>query len=111
LEWVGWISLMILIFYSAYPGKVKKLESKVKKLERKQGGAESMSKIINTLVGKSCKIKTDDALTLVGSTDIQCMVLDADDEWIKLAYTDKKNVAKTKILRIDSIDNIELNIE
>lgn len=67
-----------------------------------------MSKIINEVVGKTCKIKTEDALGLVGSPDIICTVLDADDEWIKFTYTDKKNVSKTKISRIDSIDNIEL---
>lgn len=108
MEWIGWITLVILLCYSAYPGKVRKLESKVKRLERKQGGVDSMSKLMNELVGKSCKIKIADALGLSGSKEIRCMVLDADDEWIKFTYEDKKNITKTKILRIDSIENIEL---
>ena len=33
MEWVGFIALMILICYSSYPDKVKRLEAKVKKLE------------------------------------------------------------------------------
>ena len=36
MEWVGFIALMILICYSSYPDKVKRLEVKVKKLERKE---------------------------------------------------------------------------
>ncbi len=38
MEWAGWIAMIMLLYYSSYPGKVNKLECKVKKLERKQGG-------------------------------------------------------------------------
>lgn len=44
----------------------------------------------------------------MGTPYIKCAVPDADDEWLKLTYADGKNSGKTKILRIDSIDNIEL---
>ena len=70
-----------------------------------------MSKIISELIGRNCKIETDDALVFAGNTEVKCTILDADDEWIKFTYSDKKNVVKTKILRIDSIDNIELITE
>lgn len=124
LEWAGGISLVILLCYSAYPGKVEKLERKLKKLEhnqkverlesqlkklgRNQKGEIIMSKIISELVGKTCIIKTDEALSLIGAQTLKCNVLDADDEWIKFTYTDRKQNTKTKILRIDSIDDIEL---
>lgn len=111
MEWVGWISLIIILCYSAYPGKVKKLESKVKRLERSQKGDINMSKIICGLVGKSCKIRTEEALVLTGAQEIECDVLDADDEWITIEYYDKKQNKKVKIVRIDSIENIELNAE
>lgn len=67
-----------------------------------------MSKIIHELVGKTCKITTNGDSIFDIDTDIICTVLDVDDEWIKFTYTDKKNNAKTQILRIDCIDNIEL---
>ncbi len=107
MEWVGWLSFIIMLFYSSYPGKVKKLESKVKNLERKQKGENTMSKIIHELVGKTCKITTNGDSIFDIDTDIICTVLDVDDEWIKFTYTDKKNNVKTQILRIDCIDNIE----
>ena len=106
LEWAGWIAMIMLLYYSSYPGKVNKLECKVKKLERKQGGKSKMSKIINDLVGKNCKIESDNL-----SYDIEndtCMILEADDEWIKISYIDSKKVTITKILRIESIETVEL---
>lgn len=108
LEWIGCLSLFVLVCYSSYPGKVRKLENKVKKLERKQSGGGQMSKIIRELIGKDCNITTEEALLWSGSTQIACKVLDADDEWVKFTYCDRKNAVKTKILRIDSIDHIEL---
>jgi hypothetical protein len=64
-----------------------------------------ISKIINDLVGKQCKIETED---LVINDNFDCTVLESDDEWIKITYTDKKNNVITKILRIDNIDSIEI---
>lgn len=108
MEWVGWLALIIVLCYSSYPEKVKKLESKVKNFERKQKGENAMSKIIHELVGKACKIIINGDSILDIDTNIICTVLDVDDEWIKFTYTDKKNNSKTQILRIDCIDNIEL---
>lgn len=105
MEWIGWVVFIIILFYISYPGKVRKLESKVKKLQIKQKGDKKMSKIINDLIGKQCKIETED---LIINDNFDCTVLDCDDEWIKITYTDKKNNVMTKILKIDAIDSIEL---
>ena len=48
------------------------------------------------------------ALQLVGSTEMKCLVLDTDDEWMKVRFTDKKNNQITKLLRIENIDEIEI---
>jgi len=108
---MGWFAFIIMLCYSSYPGKVNMLECKVKKMERKQRGDNYMSKLINELVGKTCKIQTNGDSIFDINTDVNCTVLDTDDEWIKFTYTDKKNNFKTKILRIDFIENIELNDE
>lgn len=108
MEWMGFLALMLLLYYSSYPNKVKKLEAKVKKLERKEKGDNTMSKLVQELVNKNCKMKTGDALQLVGSDKLQCFVLDADDEWIKVRYEDKKKNQVTKLLRIENIDDIEI---
>lgn len=108
MEWIGWLSFAMILCYAAYPSKTRKLESKVKKLQREQRGVSEMSKIISALVGQDCKLKTEDNAFLFGSEEMVCTVLDADDEWIKLTYCDKKNVRKTKILRVDAIESVEL---
>lgn len=108
MEWVGLVALGLILCYSSYPGKVKRLETTIKKLERKQRGEDSMPKLISALVNKECKIKSDDALRLTGTTEIKCLVLDVDDEWIKVHFEDKKNKQVTKLLRIENIDEIEV---
>lgn len=108
MDWIGFIALILILCYSSYPDKVKRLEAKVKKIERKEKGDNSMSKLIQELVNKNCKISTGDALQLVGSDKLQCFVLDADDEWIKVRYEDKKKNQVIKLLRIESIENVEI---
>lgn len=108
MEWIGWVSLVLILCYAAYPEKVRRLESRMKKLQKTQSGGLKMSKIMSELVGERCRIKTDEAFAFVGSGELTCRVLEADDEWIKLCYTDRKNAEKIRILRIDSIQSVEL---
>ena len=108
MEYFGLLAFALVMCYSGLPGKVKHLEAKVKKLSKNQKGESYMSKLINELVGKDCIIKSDLGLELVGRTDIKCKVIDVDDEWIKLTFTDKKNKVVTKILRIENIDEVEI---
>lgn len=108
LEWMGWMSFFIILCYSAYPGKVKRLEGKVKKLEKKNKGENVMSQIIKELLDKTCKITTSGESAFDVSADEVCTVLAVDDEWIKFTSTDKKNHTKTQIMRIEDIDHIEL---
>ncbi|MBQ4531553.1 MAG: hypothetical protein IJA36_13245 [Lachnospiraceae bacterium] len=70
-----------------------------------------MSKIISELIGKKCVITTTDTLQFVGDTKVKCNVLDVDDEWIKISYTEKKGNTKIKIMRIDAIDGVEVDVE
>lgn len=108
MEWVGLVSLVLVISFIGYPARIRKLEHKLAKIERKSKGENDMSKIINSLVGKQCKIKTEDGVWLSGNPEIRCTVLDADDEWMTISYTDKKEKTFTKIIRIESIDSVEL---
>ena len=88
MEYMG-VAAFIMACYligQSLPDKVKRLEAKLKRFERKQKGENTMSKLMNELVGKECKIKSDDALALVGSQEIQCVVLDIDDEWMKIKH-------------------------
>ena len=113
MEWigVGVAAFILLICHASYPKKIRQLETAVKKLDKKQRGENGMSKLIHELVGKECKIKSEDALQLVDSTEFQCFVLDTDDEWMKIRYTDKKKNQIVKLLRIETVDEIEVTQE
>ena len=107
MEYFGVFAFILILAYSSYPGKVKRLEAKIKKLEKKQKGDTVMSKLINELVGRECRIKPEVELELTDAW-IQCYVLDADDEWVKIQYEDKKKGSITKLFRIDNIAEVEM---
>lgn len=110
MEYFGVFAFILMLAYSSYPGKVKRLEAKMKrfeKMEKKQKGDPVMSKMIEELVGKQCRIKPDEEIEIMDSW-IECQVLDADDEWIKIQYEDKKKGLITKLFRIDNIEEVEI---
>ena len=111
MECFGLIAFVLVMCYSSYPTKVKKLESKIKRLERKLRGDGYMSKILNELINKKCILVTnsnagDDAFITVNGR-FECTILDVDDEWIKFTFTNKKGVVKTHIIRVESIDRVD----
>lgn len=110
MEWIGVLSFLMVLCYSDLPQKVKRLEAQVKKCQLEKKGGKEMSKLISELVGKKCTIITfGKAAQLTGVTKLNCTVLEADEEWIKISYTEKKGNIKTKILRIDEIDGVEMD--
>ena len=104
MEWVGVIALILILCYSSYPSKVKKLERKVKLLEKKLKGENKMSDLIKSLINKECEISFEDEFTPL----VRCTVLDVDDEWVKIGVKDKKENIKTKLIRIDGIKKVEI---
>ena len=45
-----------------------------------------------------------------GKTELSCKIIDADDEWIKICYTEKKDKQVAKLMRIENIESIEEQI-
>lgn len=104
MEFIGWVCFIIIIYYASYPGRVRTLERKISRLENKLKGDVSMSKLISELVGSRCKITNEDG----DQTAWIYTILDADDEWIKVTYTNKKGIQKTEILRIDCVKKVDV---
>lgn len=63
-----------------------------------------MSKIITDLIGMTCKITTTAGIQFVEN----CIILDADAEWVKIEKTNKKNVKSIEIIRLDNILKVDL---
>ena len=95
------IPLAAALFLMFSEGKQKKNKIKIRRLKRRlknyEKGAE-MSKIIDGLVGKRCR------MGVYG----EVKVIEADDEWIKFEYRDKRGNQAVKVLRIDELTEIDL---
>ena len=56
---------------------------------------------VTLLFGVSGK---SNAFRNAGKTELSCKIIDADDEWIKICYTEKKDKQVVKLVRIESIE-------
>ena len=101
---LGFVPLMI-IFYLDHTQKVKKLENKIKKFERKEKGNTEMSRLLKERIGRTPVI-----VGQVFGTD-NWEVVDVDEEWVKLRRVDKKGKEKFKLQRIEDIQTIQFDGE
>ena len=99
---LGLVPLMI-IFYLDHTQKVKKLENKIKKFERKEKGNTEMSRLLKEMIGRTPVIVGQ----LFGTDNWE--VVDVDEEWIKLRRVDKKGKEKFKLQRIEDIQTIQFD--
>ena len=67
-----------------------------------------MSGMLLDLKNCCCSIKNDEDEYLTGSADIVCEVLDVDEEWIKIIYTDKTGKRVVKVERTDTILSVTI---
>lgn len=106
MEYAGFFALALVLCYSAYPGRVRKLEKKLKLLNSKLKGENKMSKLLEELIGKKCKIRLENNW----ENEVTGTVAGVDDEWIKVEVSSKKNSESVteKIYRIDSLISAEI---
>lgn len=111
LSWMGLLAFCIMMCYSGYPNRVRVLERKVKLLNNKLKGGNEMSKLLEELAGKKCKLKRDDSW----EPEVTGKILSVDDEWIKLEINKKKTGKEsskadvtTKLYRVDSIICVDI---
>ena len=91
----------IIIMYCLSEGyKIKKLTKRIKKIEKKDVN-KIMSRLIKELVGKECLI------TFEEGDEINCTIVDYDEEWLRITYSDKKEKHFNKVVRIDSIYDVQ----
>lgn len=116
MEWIGWFAFILAIYSSSKESdlekRVKKLEKmlkadKMKKDKKEKKGESDMSKIIAELVGKKCYLKVRDGY-FEDYDKFVCEILAVDEEWIKFTYLNKKLDVKTRIIRIEEIEHVDL---
>ena len=78
------------------------VQGRIKSLERNRKGEKTMSRFLKEMIGKKPMITSE----LIGTND--WLVVDVDEDWVKLSKTDKKGQKKTKLMRIEDIRSVEL---
>lgn len=96
------MTFMVFIFGIDSSNKLKRMQGRIKSLERKRKGNKTMSRFLKEMIGKKPTIMSES----IGNNN--WLVVDVDEEWVKLSTTDKKGQTKTKLIRIEDIRSIEL---
>ena len=100
--WVWIFFPFLVLIYSSQSKKIKRLEKRLKVIERKEKGNIDMSRLLKELIGKSP--------TIVGQVFGTSLweVVDVDEEWVKLRHVDKmgKKNSSCNVLRISKPLNL-----
>ena len=91
MEWFRDCSIVAATLLFSVSGKSKAFGNESKTIGEKAEGVAYMSKLINDLVGKQCIIRSEFIFSFAEKTELSCKIIDADDEWIKICYTEKKD--------------------
>ena len=101
--WVWILFPFLVLIYMSQSKKIKRLEKRLKVIERKEKGNIDMSRLLQELIGKNPTI-----IGQVFGTD-NWEVVDVDEEWVKLRRVDKKGKEKFKLQRIEDIQTVEFD--
>ena len=103
--WVWILFPFLVLIYMSQSKKIKRLEKRLKVIERKEKGNIEMSRILKELIGKKPTIVGQ----LFGTDNWE--VVDVDEEWVKLRRVDKKGKEKFKLQRMEDIQTVEFDGE
>ena len=101
--WVWIFFPFLVLIYSSQSKKIKRLEKRLKVIERKEKGNIEMSRLLKELIGEKPTIVGE----LFGTNNWE--VVDVDEEWVKLRRVDKKGKEKFKLQRIEDIQTVEFD--
>ena len=103
--WVWILFPFLVLIYTSQSKKIKRLEKRLKVIERKEKGNIDMSRLLQELIGKKPTI-----VGQVFGTNLW-EVVDVDEEWVKLRHIDKNGKEKFKLQRIEDIQTVEFDGE
>ena len=98
--WIIFI-LFLVIFYTSSEKKIKRLNKRIKKLEKQLKGNQDMSRLLEELKGQTVTVT-------VNGFGTKYEIMDIDEDWVKLSRENKKKDKETKLVRIEDIQGIQL---
>ena len=98
--WIIFI-LFLIIIYASSETKIKRLNKRIKRLEKQVKGNQDMSRLLEELKGQT-------ATVLVSGVGFEYEIIDIDEDWVKLTRVNHKQQRETKLVRIEDIQGIQL---
>ena len=98
--WILFI-LFLVIIYASSEKKIKRLNKRIRRLEKQVTGNQDMSRLLEELKGQK-------ATVLVSGVGFEYEILDIDEDWVKLSRENKKKEKETQLVRIEDIQGIQL---
>ncbi|WP_447455777.1 hypothetical protein [Streptococcus porcorum] len=92
----------ILMYIFSVEEKLKKMTKQIQKLEKSKKGEESMSKMLEELVGQKVKLIFDGII----NTNEPYHILAVDEEWLKVSRVHKNGQEETRLVRIDTLQEV-----
>ena len=98
--WLSFIPLLFLI-YTGSEKKIKRLNRRIRRLEKQLKGSQEMSRLLEELKGQTVKVT-------VNGFGTEYEIIDIDEDWVKLSRENKKKEKEFKLVRIEDIQGIQL---
>ena len=98
-----WILIIpfLVIFYTSSEKKIKRLNKRIRRLEKQVKGNQDMSRLLEELKGQT-------ATVTVNGFGTTWEIVDFDEDWVKLSRETNKQQRETKLVRIEDIQDIQL---
>ena len=98
--WIIFIPFLLIV-YASSEKKIKRLNKRIRRLEKQVKGNQDMSRLLEELKGQT-------ATVLVSGVGFEYEILDIDEDWVKLSRENKKKEKETQLIRIEDIQGIQL---
>ena len=97
--WIIFIPFL-LIFYASSEKKIKRLNKRIRRLEKQVKGNQDMSRLLEELKGQTVTVT-------VNGFGTEYEVMDIDEDWVKLSREINKQHRETKLVRIEDVELIQ----
>lgn len=98
--WILFLPFLVIV-YASSEKKIKRLNRRIRRLEKQVKGNKEMSRLLEELKGQT-------ATVTVNGFGTEYEIMDIDEDWVKLSRENKKKEKETKLVRIEDIQGIQL---
>ena len=91
----------LVIIYASSEKKIKRLNKRIRRLEKQVKGNQDMSRLLEELKGQTVTVTVD-------GLEPRYEILDIDEDWVKLTRVNNKQQRETKLVRIEDIQDVQL---